>query len=79
MDTQVGEGRGSPGCPLNACARSRQEAGLGVWVGDPGPARAALQPRVIEVGGDIGAAAESGTGLCAHARVLGQVAIFFRC
>lgn len=39
----------------------------------------ALQPRVIQVGGDVSAAAESGTGLCAHVRVLGQVALLFRC
>lgn len=60
---------------MRACAGSKQEAGLGVQVGDPGPARAALQPLVTEVGGDISAAADSRTMLCAHARVLGQVVL----
>lgn len=75
VDSQVGEGSGSAGCPVRACAGSKQEAGLGAWVGDPGPARAALQPRVTEVDGDIVAAADSGTMLCAHARVLDQVVL----
>lgn len=75
MDTQVGEGSGSAECPVRACAGSKQEAGLGAWVSDLGPARAALQPRVTEVDGDTGAAADSGTIFCAHARVLGQVVL----